>query len=93
MSNKQKKDIASVDTPETPTEDIASVDTPAVDNDVLESDEQKAHREEVQNRTFVDGQFTVKANLKRNGKIYSVGDSITLDEDEAKALLADGTVA
>lgn len=29
MSNKQKKDIAPVDTPETPTEDIAPVDTPA----------------------------------------------------------------
>lgn len=92
MSNKQKKDIESVDTPATPTEDIESVDTPAVDNDVLESDEQKTHREEVQNRTFVDGQFTVKVNLKHNGRRYTSGDSITLEENEVKNLLADGTV-
>lgn len=48
--------------------------------------------EEVETRTFVDGQFTVKANLKHNGKTYKVGDSITLDASEAESLLADGTI-
>lgn len=43
-------------------------------------------------RTFVDGQYTVLANLKHNGKLYRVGDSIALDENEAKSLLADGTI-
>jgi len=83
---------AEVDTPvvsdEVATEEVetqnAEVDTPVVSDEVA--------TEEVETRTFVDGQFAVKANLKHNGKFYSVGDSITLEEDEAKALLADGTI-
>lgn len=46
----------------------------------------------VESRTFVDGQFTVKANLKHNGKRYAVGDSISLTEDESKILLDNGTI-
>lgn len=45
-----------------------------------------------ENRTFVDGQFTVQVNIKHNGKRYSVGDSISLDEEESKTLLADGAI-
>lgn len=60
------------------------VDTPVVSDEVV--------TEEVETRTHVEGQFVVKANLKHNGKRYTVGDSISLEEDEAGALIADGTV-
>lgn len=89
MSNKVK-----VATEETQNEEVATeeVETLTEDTDTLESDEQKAHRDEVQSRTFVDGQFTVQVNIKHNGKRYSVGDSISLDEEESKTLLADGAI-
>lgn len=57
------------------------VDTPVSDEVATE-----------ETRTFVDGQFTVQVNIKHNGKRYSVGDSISLDKEESKTLLADGAI-
>lgn len=91
MANKVKVATENV---ETQNETIATenVETQNEDTDILESDEQKAHREEVQSRTFVEGQFTVLVNLKHNGQQFTVGDSITLEADEAEKMKADGTI-
>ena len=64
----------------------------SANEETLKVEEKKVESANEETRTFVDGQFAVKANLKHNGKLYSVGDSITLEEDEAKSLLADGTI-
>lgn len=76
-----KKEKVATEKVETLNEEL---DTPTVSEEVA--------TEKVETRTFVDGQFAVKANLKHNGKLYTVGDSITLDENEARSLLADGTI-
>jgi hypothetical protein len=87
-NNKVETKVETVENPEVETK----VETVVEDTDILETDEQKEHRKEVQGRTFVDGQFTVKANLKHNGKRYEVGDSISLTESESIELLANGTI-
>ena len=76
---------------------IDEVSTPEVEalveeEEVVESDEVEDSVEEVPTRTFVEGQYTVMQNVKHNGKLYKVGDSITLGENSAYVLLAKGII-
>jgi hypothetical protein len=59
----------------------------------LTEDSKEEKDDEGDSRTFVEGQYLVKANLKYLGKIYRVGESVTIEKVEiAEKLVADGTI-
>ena len=84
LLNKPTEEV--VETPEVIEDEIVE-DTPEI---IPEATEEEATEEVVE--TLPAGTYLVKQNIKRSGRRYGIGETITLNDEEAKNLLSEGII-
>ena len=75
-----------VETPEVTQDEIVE-ETPEITPEVTE---EESPEEVVETR--LAGTYTVKQNIKKDGNRYVIGDTIRLEDEEAKNLLSEGII-